>query len=401
MPGRVIVAVGGGAAAIKAPFLLRRLREAGYEVRAAASDDAYQFVTRLSLSLAAGERVLDREAWFEPSGRALHLEWAAWADLLLIAPATADALASAAHGHAEDVVSALALGGPTRVAWAPAMNQRMWRQPAVQRNVETLRGYGHEFIGPSSGDMAAVGETAGVGRMSEPEEIVEHVRVLLGPRDLRGRRILVSAGPTREYLDPVRFLSNPSSGRMGYAVARAAARRGAEVTLVSGPSSLPAPSGVELLPVTSAEEMLAALSTPFTHADALVMTAAVADWRGAQVLAHKEPKSGERRTLELVRTPDILETLAASRRGQILVGFAMETDAGVERAAEKARRKGLDFICLNYPTREGSAFGGPDNQVTIVSADGSSEELPRMSKDALANLLLDRVAGLIARRDRQ
>jgi phosphopantothenoylcysteine decarboxylase/phosphopantothenate--cysteine ligase len=392
----VVVGVSGGAAAVKAPFVLRRLRDAGFEVRAAATDDAYRFVTPLALSLAAGGEVLDRQRWFDPHGRALHLEWAEWADLLLVAPATADALGSAAHGHAGDVVSALALASVGRVAWAPAMNGEMWAHPAVQRNVELLLSYEHAILGPAVGQMAAVGESEGPGRMLEPEELVEEVRILFGPRDLDGRQVLVSAGPTREYLDPVRFLSNPSSGRMGYAVAAAARQRGARVTLISGPTSLTAPAGVELRRVTTAAEMLAEVESEFAACDALIMTAAVADWRAARVAEEKASKRGDSLTVELVRTPDILERLAGVRERQVVVGFAMETQEGVARAADKARRKRLDFICLNYPTRHGSAFGGDQNEVTIVTADGTAEPLPRMSKRELAHLILGRVVRLMA-----
>lgn len=379
-------------AAIKTPSLLRRLREAGHEVRAVATDDALQFVTKLSLAVAAGGEVFDRAAWFAPDGRARHLELARWADALLVAPATADALASAATGRADDVVSALVLGGVRRVFWVPAMNTAMWTHPLVQANVRTLQALGHRFLGPDEGPLAAQGEGSGVGRMLEPEAVV----AALGfPGDLAGRRVLVSAGPTREYLDPVRFLSNPSSGRMGYAVAEAARDRGAEVVLVSGPTALPAPAGVHFEAVETAEEMLGALLKHFAWSELLVMSAAVADWRAAHPKGEKEAKSGERQTLELVRTPDILETLAARRRNQVLVGFAMETHAGVARAADKARRKGLAFICLNYPTREGTAFGGSENEVTLVTQAGDAEPLPRMPKRELADRILDRAKPLL------
>jgi phosphopantothenoylcysteine decarboxylase/phosphopantothenate--cysteine ligase len=393
----VVVAATGGAAAVKTPFVLRRLREAGHEVRAAATDGAFHFVTPLTLALASGGPVLERRSWFEAHGRSLHLEWAEWADLLLVAPATADALASAAHGLGHDVVSALVLAGARKIAWAPAMNGEMWANPAVQRNVERLRADGHAILGPASGAMATVGEAEGTGRMLEPEELVARLDSLFAPRDLAGRHVLVSAGPTREYLDPVRFLSNPSSGRMGYAVAAAARARGARVTLVSGPTDLQDPAGVELVRVTSAEEMLISLRAEFDACDALVMTAAVADWRAERPLSRKEPKTGSSQRLELVRTADILETLADQRTDQVMVGFAMETDAGVERAADKARSKGLDFICLNYPTREAGGFGGEQNEVTIVTPDGSAEALPLMPKTDLAHLILDRVAAILER----
>lgn len=362
-------------------------------MRVAVTDDALRFVTKLALAVAAGAEPLDRELWFRPDGAARHLEWARWADALLVAPASADALASAASGRADDVVSALALAGVPRVLWAPAMNTAMWEHPATRANVERLRTFGHELLGPASGPLASRGEGAGAGRMLEPEELAA---LVTGPRDLAGRRVLVSAGPTREWLDPVRFLSNPSSGRMGYAVAEAALRRGAEVALVSGPVALEEPAGVELTRVESAEEMRSALLERFERSDLLVMTAAVADWRPARTADRKEPKEEARKELELVRTPDILAELGERRRpGQVLVGFAMETHEGVERAAAKAQRKRLDFICLNYPTRGGSAFGGPDNEVTVVRPDGSHDPLPRMSKRAVAAAVLDRAVALL------
>ena len=397
---RLIVAAAGGVAALKTPSLLRRLSEAGHEVRVAATDDALHFVTKLSLAVAAGGEVFDRAAWFRPDGQARHISWARWADALVVAPATADALARAATGRADDVVSALVLAGVPRVVWVPAMNTAMWAHPLVKRNVETLKAVGHHVTEPATGPLAAQGEGAGIGRMPEPEEITALLPGLLGPRDLKGRRVLVSAGPTREYLDPVRYLSNPSSGKMGFAVAAAARDRGAKVTLVSGPVSLPKPPGINLIRAESAEEMLAALSAHFDACDVLVMSAAVADWRAAEVKPEKEPKTGDEQRLKLVRTPDILGVLAPRKQRQIMVGFAMETHQGVERAADKARRKKLEFICLNYPTREGSAFGGDDNQVTLVSPGGDAESLPRMSKRAVADTILDRVLGLLEPADR-
>lgn len=393
---RIVVAATGGVAALKTPPLLRRLLEAGHEVRVAATDDALEFVTELSLAVAAGGEVFTRAAWFRPDGDARHLSWARWAELLVVAPATADALASAATGRSDDVVSALILGGVPRVLWVPAMNTAMWEHPLVRRNIEILRGVGHEVLEPAVGPLAARGEGSGVGRMPEPEEIVRRLPSLFGPHDLSGRRVLVSAGPTREYLDPVRYLSNPSSGKMGYAVAEAAYGRGAAVTLVSGPVALAPPPGVDTVRVETAEEMLEALSGHFDACDVLVMSAAVADWRAAEVKTEKEPKLGGEQRLTLVRTPDILSALAERKRAQVVVGFAMETHQGVERAADKARRKALDFICLNYPTREGSAFGGDDNQVTLVTPDGQAEELPRMSKRAVADRLLERAVRLLS-----
>ena len=390
----VIVAASGGVAALKTPSLLRRFREAGHEVRAAATEDAYHFVTELSLAVAAGSEVFDRTAWFKPDGRASHIELARWADVLVVAPATADALASAATGRADDVISALVVTGVPKVVWVPAMNTAMWEQFAVRRNVETLREAGHSFLGPVYGALAARGEGAGMGRMLEPPQILSQVQNLFKPKDFAGRKVLVSAGPTREYLDPVRFISNPSSGKMGYAVAEAAQTRGADVTLVSGPSALAPPVGVKLIQIESAEEMLEALRSEFATTDVLVMSAAVADWKATHIPEEKQAKLGETQSLGLVRTPDILSELKSLRDKQIVVGFAMETHEGVARAADKAKRKGLDFICLNYPTKAGTAFGGDDNEITVVTPDGVSETWDRASKRELADKILDRVLTL-------
>ncbi len=395
---RFIVAASGGVAALKTPSLLRRLAAAGHEVRAAATDDALHFVTKLSLAVAAGSEVFDRAAWFAPDGDARHISWARWADALVVAPATADALSSAATARADDVISALVLAGVPRVVWVPAMNTAMWEHPLVQRNVMTLQALGQQVLTPAEGALAARGEGSGLGRMPEPEAIAARLSRLFGPRDLEGKRVLVSAGPTREYLDPVRYLSNPSSGKMGFAVAEAARDRGAEVTLVSGPVSLPDPAGIRVARVESAEEMLAALSAAFDESDVVVMSAAVADWRAAEISTEKEPKMGPKQTLNLVRTPDILLTLAPRKQQQVLVGFAMETHQGVARAADKAQRKKLELICLNYPTREGSAFGGDDNEVTLVTPAGETEALPRMSKRAVADVIFDRALTLMRSR---
>ena len=396
--GRVLVAAGGGVAAIKTPTLLRRLREAGHEVRALATPRALEFVTELSLAVAAGGEVATEARWFSAYGNALHIELARWAELVVVAPATADQLAKAASGLADDLLSATLLAGARRVLWAPAMNPEMWQHPATRANIAKLEAWGHAFGGPEYGGLAAGGEGEGLGRMSEPEAIVERVRYLLTPKDLEGVTVLVSAGPTREYLDPVRFISNPSSGRMGYAVAEAARDRGARVVLVSGPTALPVPWGVEFVRVTSALEMHDAMHAHFAEADVVVMTAAVADYRPAEVKAEKEPKTAGEKVVPLVPNPDILKSLGEAKGDRVLVGFAMETHAGVARAAEKARRKNLDFICLNYPTREGSAFGGTHNEVTIVTPEGTSEALPRMSKRALADEILDRVHRILHRR---
>jgi phosphopantothenoylcysteine decarboxylase/phosphopantothenate--cysteine ligase len=356
-------------------------------------------VTPLSLAVASGSPVLDRARWFEDHGEVAHVAWAAWADALVVAPATVESLASAAHGHAGDVVSALIAAGARRVLWAPAMNPEMWRHPPVRDNVRRLAELGHAFVGPVWGSLAGADEGVGEGRMADVDAIVAASEGLPYDHDLRGLRVLVSAGPTREHLDPVRFLSNPSSGRQGYAVAQAALARGASVALVSGPTREPDPPGADITRVESAAEMLEALAERFDACDVLIMTAAVADWRPERRLERKEPKSGESRSLPLVRTADILRTLAPRRVAQVIVGFAMETHEGVERAAAKARDKGCDWMVLNYPAAGGGAgFGAERAVVTLVGADGAAEPLPPISKRALAHELLTRAAGLAALR---
>ncbi|MEX2501096.1 MAG: bifunctional phosphopantothenoylcysteine decarboxylase/phosphopantothenate--cysteine ligase CoaBC, partial [Trueperaceae bacterium] len=339
----------------------------------------------------------DRSVWFRADGEARHLSWARWADALLVAPASADALAAAASGRADDPVAALALAVP-RTAYAPAMNAAMWDAPAVRRNVARLREDGHEVIVPAVGPLGTPGEGAGAGRLPDEGALVDAILRTPRPRDLLGRRVLVSAGPTREWLDPVRFLSNPSSGRMGFAVAEAARDRGAEVDLVHGPTSAPVPHGVAAVRIETAEEMLEGLTPRFEACDLLVMTAAVADWRPEERKREKEPKSGTSQQLRMVRTPDLLTELARTRREQVTVGFAMETDKGVERAAEKATRKGLAFVALNYPTRGDSAFGGDATRLTLVAPDGAAQALPRLRKREAAERLLDRAVGLLPER---
>ena len=389
---KVLVAATGGVAAIKTPSVIRRLREAGMDVRAAATQGAYRFVTGLSLAVAAGHEIFDQETWFAPNGKLRHLELATWADVLVVAPATADAIASAATGRAEDVVSALALSGISRTLWLPAMNTAMWKHPAVRRNVATLEADGHVLFGPVDGHLAGKHEGIGLGRMVEPETVPSLVEGLYRERDLEGRRILISAGPTREHVDPVRYFSNPSTGKMGYALAEAANDRGAEVTLVSGPSIMEEPLGVQKIQVCSADQMLEALTNHFAKTDMLIMTAAVADWRPVSASTEKVAKHGDRLTLDFVRNPDILLKLRDSRNQQVMIGFAMETSEGLSKAAEKARAKGLNFICLNYLSGDDIPFGSDFNKITVVKPNGDYEEFPKLSKREVADAILDRGA---------
>ncbi|BDP40278.1 DNA/pantothenate metabolism flavoprotein [Deinococcus aetherius] len=387
-------------AAVKAPSVLRRLRERGARVRVIATRASLAFVTELSLATAADIEVATDGTWFTPRPDAQHLTLSR-ADAVVVVGASADLLARAATGRADDLASATLLSVRAPVLWVPAMNERMWEHPAVRANAERLRGWGHTFLGPVYGAFGSRGEGTGMGRMAEPEDIAEAVLALLAPptpRDLEGVKVVVSAGPTREYLDPVRFISNPSSGKMGLAVAEEARDRGAEVTLVTGPVSLPDPSGVRVVRIESALELRDAVVGAAGDAEIVVMTAAVADYRAAERSDEKQAKVAGDVTVHLTPNPDILAELGVQKGNRVLVGFAMETHAGVERAALKARRKNADFILLNYPTREGTAFGGDDNEVTLVRPDGSHEAWPRLSKREVARRLLDEACRVRERR---
>lgn len=388
----VLVVVGGSVAAVKAPSTLRRLREAGCRTEVIASRAALHFVTPLSLATAAGTAIATDESWFEGRPDAQHLSLTRAADLVLVLGATADMLARAAQGLSDDLACCALLcaqGLHKPIVWVSAMNESMWLHPATQRNAATLRGWGQRFLGPEVGHFGTLGEGAGLGRMAEPEDVAREVANLLYPRqDLAGLRVVVSAGPTREYLDPVRFISNPSSGKMGFAVAENARDRGAQVTLVTGPVSLPDPKGMQVRHVETALELRGAMLRAAEEADIVVMTAAVADYRAENPKDEKEPKTASALTIHLVPNPDILAELGQHKGERVLVGFAMETHAGVERAADKAKRKNADFILLNYPTREGTAFGGDDNEVTLVRPDGSAQAWPRLPKREVAARLL-------------
>ena len=398
----VLVIVAGSIAAVKAPTVLRRLREQGANTHVIATRAALQFITELSLSTAAAKAVATDDTWFAPRPDGQHLTLGK-VDAVVIVGASADLLARAAGGHAGDLASATLLSVQCPVLWVPAMNERMWLHPAVQANVATVKGWGHQFLGPATGAFGTVGEGSGVGRMSEPDEVTAEVVKLLNevpstarpldsltaPQDMRGLRVVVSAGPTREYLDPVRFISNPSSGKMGFAVAEAARDRGANVTLVTGPVSLADPAGMNVVRIDSALQLRDAVVSASESADIVVMTAAVADYRAAELATEKQAKVAGDVTIHLTPNPDILAELGRNKGQRVLVGFAMETHAGVERAAGKAQRKNADFILLNYPTREGTAFGGDDNQVTLVRADGTHEDWPRTTKREVARKLLD------------
>lgn len=391
---RIVLGVTGSIAAYKAADLCSKLRQAGAVVEVVMTAAAARFVAPLTFQSLSGLPVVDD--MFAAAEPEAHVEVARRADLLVIAPATADCLANLARGAAPDMVTLTALAmGPKPVVVAPAMDAAMWEHPATQANAALLRERGVVFAGPEVGRLAS--GRIGSGRMAEPAAIAEAVRWALGRRsgDLAGRRIVVSAGPTYEPLDPVRFIGNRSSGKMGFALAEAARDRGATVTLVTGPVALPTPWGVERRDVETAVAMLEALRAAVEGADALVMAAAPADFRPAEVAPQKIKKREgmEGFTIELVKNPDILASLPGPR---VRVGFAAETHDLAENAVAKLRAKRLDFIAANDVTRRDSGFGTDTNQVTIFWDDGRVEELPLLSKYAVAMAILDRVAARLA-----
>ncbi|CTP91999.1 bifunctional phosphopantothenoylcysteine decarboxylase/phosphopantothenate--cysteine ligase CoaBC [Xanthomonas graminis] len=387
---RVLLCVGGGIAAYKALELVRRLREAGAEVQVAMTAGAQQFVTPLSFQ-ALSAHPTRSSLWDSAAEQAMgHLELARWADRVVVAPATADLLARLAHGLADDLVSTLCLATTAPLTVCPAMNHRMWLHPATQANVATLRQRGASVVGPNDGPLAE-GES-GPGRLAEPEQIVA---ALAGGRAaagaLSGLRLLISAGPTYEDLDPVRYLGNRSSGKMGYALAAAAARQGASVVLVSGPVHLPTPDGVQRIDVRSAAQMRDAVLGALP-ADIYIGTAAVADYTPRQVAAQKIKKSGEVLTLELVRTPDILSEVAAQTQAlKLVVGFAAETHDIERYARGKLTDKHLDLIIANQVGVAGNGFESDQNAATAYWQQGA-RSFPAVSKMQLAEQLLALIA---------
>ncbi|POF64022.1 phosphopantothenoylcysteine synthase [Novacetimonas maltaceti] len=394
----VLLVVCGGIAAFKALELVRRLTARGVRVRAVLTRAGARFVTPLSLQALTGERVYEDLFSLTDEQEMGHIALSRASDLIVVCPATADMLARMAAGLADDLASTVLLATDTPVMAVPAMNVRMWLHPATRANVATLAARGVTFVGPEDGLMAC--NETGPGRMSEPDTIADAIMGALRPaaRPLHGLRALVTAGPTHEPIDPVRYLANRSSGRQGYAIANALARAGATVTLVSGPTTLPPPPGVELRRVETAVQMLAACEAALP-CDIAVCTAAVADWRVAGAGAHKIKKTpgAPPPTLTLVPNPDILAHLSqpGPMRPRLVVGFAAETDDVRDNATAKRQRKGCDWIIANDVRAETGIMGGDENEVTLITATGC-EHWPRMSKDAVAQGLARRIVAAFA-----
>jgi phosphopantothenoylcysteine decarboxylase/phosphopantothenate--cysteine ligase len=391
---RILLIIGGGIAAYKALDLIRRLRERGASVTPVLTRAGAQFVTPLSVSALAGSKVFGDLFDLTDEADMGHIQLSRSADLIVVAPATADLMAKMAGGHADDLASTLLLATDTPVLLAPAMNVRMWDHPATQRNIAVLRADGIGMVGPESGDMAC-GEY-GPGRMAEPMEIVAAIEQKLAAGPLAGKRIVVTSGPTHEAIDPVRYIANRSSGAQGTAIAHALAAKGAEVVFVTGPADVTPPQGVQVVRVQSAREMLDAVQGALP-ADAAIFAAAVADWRVASASDRKLKKDkGALPVLEFAENPDILATVAQMGAGRpgLVVGFAAETDDVTANATAKRARKGCDWIIANDVSPDTGIMGGPENAVTLITADGA-EDWPRMTKTEVAARLVGRVAAAL------
>jgi len=394
---RVLLGVTGGIAAYKAADLASRLVKQGCELRVVMTEAAKRFVGPVTFAALSGNPVPGD--WFDGNQEAAisHIDLARWAQVVVVAPATANFIAKAALGLADDLLSTLLLATDAPLLIAPAMNPHMYEHPTVGANLDTMAQRGASIVGPAAGPTAC-GEQ-GPGRMVEPELIVEQVMDLISQRDLEGVPILVSAGPTREHLDPVRFLSNPSSGRMGIEVARMARRRGAKVTLVLGPTHLEPPFGVETIRVTSAQDMAQAINSRAQEQLVVIKTAAVSDFRPQDCAPHKIKKGATSEVCNLVPNPDILAGLGQNKGGLILVGFAAETRDVLTYAEAKLKAKNLDLMVANDVAATDSGFAVDTNRVHLLTPDGEVETLPLMSKQEVALRLLDRVARLLGNRD--
>lgn len=388
----VVLGVTGGIACYKAVELVRLLVRDGFAVQVIMTRGAMEFVTPLTFQTLSGKPVASETFNLTQESEIGHINLADSADLFVIAPATANVIGKMAGGIADDLLTTVLLATQAPVLVAPAMNIHMYENPLVQENIRKLRRVGYHFIEPAEGYLACGYE--GKGRLPDPEKIFETIKNLLKKKDLAGERFLITAGPSREPLDPVRYISNRSSGKMGYALARAALSRGAEVVLVSGPTALEPPSGARTIAVTSAAEMRRAVLGEFPRCTAVIMAAAVGDYRPAEIAPRKIKRAKGPLELRLEPNPDILKELGAQKNGKLVVGFAAETEELTTNATKKLRAKNLDMIVANDVTQEGSGFDGDTNIATIIDRSGASFSLPLMSKSELADRIYDHLVSL-------
>jgi phosphopantothenoylcysteine decarboxylase/phosphopantothenate--cysteine ligase len=386
---KIVLGITGGIAAYKAAELVRELVRGGAEIFVIMTRSAQAFVTPLTFQTLSGNKVATDLFSLVEESEIGHISLADRADVLVIAPATANVIGKIAGGIADDLLTTVVMAAKAPVLLAPAMNVHMWENPICQENIRKLRARGYHFIEPEAGELACGYE--GKGRLPEISAIVEEIRTLLSPQDLRGETLLVTAGPTEEPLDPVRFLSNRSSGRMGFAIARAARRRGGKVILVGGPTALTAPSGVTFIPVRTAVQMREAVLANLPAVSILVMAAAVSDFRPKETSSEKIKKSAAQPTLSLELNPDILSEAGQRKGKRLIVGFAAETGSLLANAQRKLAEKNLDLIVANDVSLPGAGFAVDTNIVKVIDRSGKVEELPLMDKEELANRILDRI----------
>lgn len=390
---RIVVGITGGIAAYKSAELVRLLRRIGADVRVVMTEHATHFMNPLTFETLSGNGVIT--GMFSQPGITLdHVSLGQDSDLIAIAPATANIVGKIAHGIGDDFLSTLILAATCKVLLCPAMDKEMFQNPIVQANLRSLKQRGLIIMEPEEGVLAS--GAVGPGRLPDPSTIVEEITCILTDRDLEGLKALVTAGPTIEYIDPVRILTNRSTGKMGYALARAARRRGAEVTLVSGPTYLEKPKGIHTIHVNTAEEMREAVVANFKDKDVVIKAAAVSDYRPMKKEPHKEKKAKVSTSMEMEPTPDILAELGKGKGGTLLVGFAAETIEHVARAVEKIKKKNLDLIVLNDVSKDDRGFAVDSNEVRIIDREGNEQQIPLMSKEAVADKILDRIKGLRA-----
>ncbi|MDR3288440.1 MAG: bifunctional phosphopantothenoylcysteine decarboxylase/phosphopantothenate--cysteine ligase CoaBC [Peptococcaceae bacterium] len=396
----ILVGVTGGIAAYKAAEIISRLRKLNAEVQVVMTEAATRYITPLTLRTLAAAPVY-WDLFGEPkTWNVEHIALAQRPDLILIAPATANTLAKMAAGIADNLLTSVLLATDKPILAAPAMNHHMYHHPATQANIALLKERSVQFIGPDSGYQAC--GTDGDGRMKEPAEIVAAVQAYFtGISELRGKKVLVTAGGTQEAIDPVRYLTNRSSGRMGYAIAQAMREAGAEVSLISAPTHRPVPAGVKLIAVTTAVEMYEEVLRGYADADVVVKAAAVADYRPDRIAAQKIKKTGENLQLDLIPNPDILLELGKRKTRQILVGFAAETEDLIAQAQAKIRRKNVDLLVANDVTQEGAGFESPTNIVSILYPDGRRKDIPRLSKIEIARILVREIAGILEEKQKE
>jgi phosphopantothenoylcysteine decarboxylase/phosphopantothenate--cysteine ligase len=394
---KIILGITGGIAAYKSCEIIRRLKKSGAQVIVVMTESAKKFITPLTLETLSENEVVTE---MFPERRFVgvrHVDLASWTDLILIVPATANIIGKIRAGIADDILTTIVISSKAPVLIAPAMNVNMYENPIFQENISYLEKLGYRFVGPEVGELAS--GIVGKGRMSEPQFIVnEAVKILIQKRDLEGKSIVVTASRTEEPLDPIRYLSNRSSGKMGYAIAEEACQRGAKVTLISGPSSLPTPTGLNFIQVQTTKEMSEAVRSAFRKTDALIMSAAVSDFSPSTISKEKIKRGEEEILLKLKPTVDILKEMGTRKKNKILVGFSLETEDEIKNAKKKMVEKNLDLIVVNNPSVPGSGFDVDTNQVTLIDKRGKIEKLPLLSKKEVASKILDKVSLLLRKK---